>query len=89
MSSFNSYLYSLGIAEQFLPDEYNLQNNQLTVPSTFVLSRMKSGEILSVYSDNIWDLSPYLPKCDCRLNFDSWLENAEKMTFFTVKFGQK
>lgn len=81
MSSFNSYLYSLGIAEQFLPDEYNLQNNQLTVPNTFVLSRMKSGEILSVYSDNIWDLSPYLPKCDCRLNFDSWLENARENDF--------
>ncbi|MGX5699146.1 hypothetical protein ACWKWF_06035 [Acinetobacter kookii] len=81
MSSFNSYLYSLGIAEQFLPDEYNLQNNQLTVPGTFVLSRMKSGEILSVYSDNIWDLSPYLPKCDCRLNFDSWLENARENDF--------
>lgn len=81
MSSFNSYLYSLGIAEQFLPDEYNLQNNQLTVPGTFVLSRMKSGEILSVYSDNIWDLSPYLPKCDCRLNFNSWLENARENDF--------
>ena len=81
MSSFNSYLYSLGIAEPFLPDEYNLQNNQLTVPSTFVLSRMKSGEILSVYSDNVWDLSPYLPKCHCRLNFDSWLENAREDNF--------
>ena len=81
MSSFNSYLYSLGIAEQFLPDEYNLKNNQLTVPNTFVLSRMKSGEILSVYSDNIWDLSPYLPKCHCRLSFDSWLKNASEDDF--------
>lgn len=81
MSSFNSYLYSLGIAERFLPDEYNLQNNQLTVPNTFVLSRMKSGEILSVYSDNIWDLSPYLPKCHCRLCFDSWLKNASEDDF--------
>ncbi|WP_180008908.1 hypothetical protein [Acinetobacter sp. YH12238] len=81
MSSFNSYLYSLGIAEQFLPDEYNLQNNQLTVPNTFVLSRMKSGEILSVYSDNMWDLSPYLPNCHCRLNFNSWLENFREDDF--------
>lgn len=81
MSSFNSYLCALGVAEQFLPDEYNLKNNQLTVPSTFVLSRMKSGEILSVYSDNIWDLSPYLPKCHCRLNFDSWLENSREDDF--------
>lgn len=81
MSSFNSYLYSLGIAELFLPDEYNLQNNQLTVPSTFVLSRMKSGETLSVYSDNVWDLSPYLPKCHCRLNFDSWLKNSSEDDF--------
>ena len=36
---------------------------------------------MSVYSDNIWDLSPYLPKCDCRLNFDSWLENARENDF--------
>ncbi|MFD1438151.1 hypothetical protein HLH14_02130 [Acinetobacter sp. ANC 4282] len=81
MSSFNSYLYSLGIAELFLPDEYNLQNNQLTVPNTFVLSRMKSSETLSVYADNVWDLSPYLPKCHCRLNFNSWLENAREDDF--------
>lgn len=81
MSSFNSYLYALGVAELFLPDEYNLQNNQLSVPSTFVLSRMKSGETLSVYSDNVWDFSPYLPKCHCRLNFDSWLENARENDF--------
>ena len=81
MSSFNLYLYALGVAEQFLPDEYNLQNNQLSVPSTFVLSRMKSGETLSVYSDNVWDFSPYLPKCHCRLNFGSWLENARENDF--------
>ena len=81
MSSFNSYLYATGVAEQFLPDEYNLQNNQLTIPSSFVLSRMKSGATLSVYADNVWDLSPYLPKCHCRLNFDSWLENARKDNF--------
>ena len=81
MSSFNSYLYALGVTEQFLPDEYNLQNNQLTVPNTFVLSRMKSGETLSVYSDNVWDLSPYLPKCHCRLNFDSWFENSREDDF--------
>ena len=82
MSSFNSYLYSLGIAELFLPDEYNLQNNQLTIPNTFVLSRMKSGETLSVYADNVWDLSPYLPQCHCRLNFNTWLEKArERLSF--------
>ena len=81
MSSFNSYLYALGVAEQFLPDEYNLQNNQLSVSSTFVLSRKKSGKILSVYSDDVWDFSPYLPKCHCRLNFDSWFENARENDF--------
>jgi hypothetical protein len=36
MSSFNSYLYALGIAEQFLPDEYVLENNQLTVPQFII-----------------------------------------------------
>ena len=81
MSSFNSYLYATGVAEQFLPDEYRLQNHQLTVPASFVLSRMKSGATLSVYADNVWDLSPYLPKCHCRLNFNTWLENAEENDF--------
>ena len=58
MSSFNSYLYSLGIAEQFLPDEYNLQNNQLTVPNTFVLSRTKIPEdVFYENFDNDWYLS--------------------------------
>ena len=81
MSSFNSYLYASGVAEQFLPDEYRLQNHQLTVPNSFVLSRMKNGATLSVYADNVWDLSPYLPKCHCRLNFNTWLENAGESDF--------
>lgn len=81
MSSFNLHLYATGVAEQFLPDEYNLQNNQLTVPASFVLSRTKNGETLSVYTDNVWDLSPYLPNCHCRLNFDSWLKNARENDF--------
>ena len=76
MSSFNAYLYALGVAEQFLPDEYNLENNQLTVPSSFILSRMSSGATLSKFGDDDWEFSPYLPNCDCKLSFKSWLENA-------------
>ncbi|UUS57327.1 hypothetical protein MST16_15050 [Acinetobacter sp. YH16040_T] len=81
MSSFNSYLYASGVAEHFLPDEYRLQNHQLTVSASFVLSRMKNGTTLSVYADNVWDLSPYLPKCYCKLNFKTWLENAREDDF--------
>lgn len=81
MSSLNHYLYAHGVAEQFLPDEYRLENNQLTVPASFVLSRMKNGGILSIYSDKVWDLSPYLPNCICRLNFNTWLENAREDDF--------
>ena len=81
MSSFNSYLYAHGVAEQFLPDEYRLENDELTVPASFVLSRMKSGTTLSVYADNVWDLSPYLPQCHCRLNFNTWLEKAQEDDF--------
>ena len=76
MSLFNSYLYALGITEQFLPDEYRLENNQLSVPNSFILSRMSSGATLSKFGDDDWDFSPYLPNCDCKLNFKSWLENA-------------
>lgn len=78
MSALNSYLYALGITEQFSPDEYLLENNQLTVPASFILSRMKNGEALSIYADRVWDLSPYLPNCICRLNFNTWLENTRE-----------
>ena len=81
MSSFNSYLYASGIAEQFLPDEYNLQNNQLSIPTGFILSRMPNGAILSQFGDDVWDFSPYSPKCHCKLNFTSWLKSARMEDF--------
>lgn len=81
MSSFNSYLYSLGIAELFLPDEYRLKNNQLSVPTSFILSRMSNGATLSKFGDDVWDFSPYLPKCHCKLNFKSWLKHAREDDF--------
>lgn len=81
MSSFNSYLYARGVAEQFLPDEYHLENHQLSVPTSFILSRMSNGATLSQFGDNVWDFSPYLPKCHCKLNFNTWLENAREGDF--------
>lgn len=81
MSSFNSYLYASGVAEPFLPDEYRLENNQLTVPTSFILSRMSNGATLSQFGDDVWDFSPYLPKCHCKLNFKSWLKHARENDF--------
>ena len=81
MSSFNSYLYASGVAEQFLPDEYHLKNNQLSVPTSFILSRMPNGAILSQFGDDVWDFSPYSPKCHCKLNFTSWLKSARMDDF--------
>ena len=81
MSSFSSYLYSLGIAELFLPDEYRLENKQLTVPTSFILSRMSNGATLSQFGDDVWDFSLYLPKCHCKLNFKSWLKHARENDF--------
>ncbi|KXZ61989.1 hypothetical protein AVENLUH5627_03524 [Acinetobacter venetianus] len=80
MSSFNSYLYAIG-AKQFLPDEYHLENNQLTVPSSFILSRMPNGATLSKYGDQVWDFSPYMPNCHCRLNFNTWLHSTREDDF--------
>ncbi|MDH0193682.1 hypothetical protein [Acinetobacter ursingii] len=81
MSSFNSYLYASGVAEQFLPDEYHLENDQLSVPTSFILSRMPNGAILSQFGDDVWDFSPYSPKCHCKLNFTSWLKSARMEDF--------
>ena len=81
MSSFNAYLYARGVAEQFLPDDYSLNNNQLNIPATFVLSRTARGNVLSIFRDNTWDFSNYLPNCHCRLNFSTWLENVREDDF--------
>ena len=85
MSSLNHYLYARGVAEQFLPDEYRLENNQLIVPTSFILSRMSNGSTLSKFGDDVWDFSPYLPKCHCKLNFKSWSKHARENDFI---FGQ-
>ncbi|MEG2559879.1 MAG: hypothetical protein RSA22_09520 [Acinetobacter sp.] len=91
MSSFNSYLYASGVAEQFLPDEYHLENNQLIVPASFILSRMPNGAILSQFGDDVWDFSPYSPKCHCKLNFTSWLKSAcmEDFLFAQIRAEMK
>ena len=81
MSSFNLYLYAHGVAEQFLLDEYRLENHQLSVPTSFILSRMSNDTTLSQYGDDVWDFSPSLPKCYCKLNFKTWLENALEDNF--------
>ena len=81
MSSFNAYLYALGVAKQFLPDEYRLENNQLTIPASFILSRMPNGAVLSKFGEDVWDFSPYLPNCDCKLSFKSWFKNAHEDDF--------
>ena len=46
---------------------------------------MPSGAVLSTYADHVWDFSPYLPNCDCKLNFTSWLKYARTNDFL---FGQ-
>lgn len=81
MSGFNSYLCALGITEQFLPDEYHFEHNQLSVPLSFILSRMLNGVTLSQFGDDVWDFSPYLPNCYCRLNFNTWLKSAREDDF--------
>ena len=81
MSGFNSYLYALGITEQFLPDEYRFEHNQPSVPLSFILSRMSNGVTLSQFGDDVWDFSPYLPNCHCRLNFNTWLKSAREDDF--------
>lgn len=85
MSSFNSYLYARGVAEQFLPDEYHFENHQLSVPTNFILSRMSNGATLSQFGDDVWDFSSYLPRCHCKLNFKAWLENAREDDFLLLR----
>lgn len=47
-------------------------------PDSFVISRNLTGETLSVYGDNVWDLSPYsLISKGIKYNFISQFGKAE------------
>lgn len=41
------------------PDMFSGENLTKVPPDSFVISRNLTGETLSIYGDNIWDLSPY------------------------------
>jgi len=71
-----------------LPSEHMLSTFNLTLdnkgaplppPRDFVISRNKSGDVVSRYSDDIWDLTPYnLTNRTCRLYF--LIKNAEGLS---------
>src|SRR5690554_1283612 len=41
------------------PDMFSGEDLTKAPPDSFVISRNITGEVLSIYGDNIWDLSPY------------------------------
>lgn len=60
------------------PDQFSDDGLAKTPPDSFVISRNLSGETLSIYSDNVWDLSPYsLMSKGTKYNFTSQFGKPE------------
>tara|TARA_R110000851_G_scaffold15429_1_gene51015 strand:- start:79 stop:2226 length:2148 start_codon:yes stop_codon:yes gene_type:complete len=41
------------------PDMFSIEDLTKSPPDSFVISRKLTGDVLSIYGDNVWDLSPY------------------------------
>lgn len=58
--------------------------SETLVPSAdFVISRHRNGEVLSVFGDDIWDLSPYAGLL-CRLNFAPATQESRRSDIYVA-----
>ncbi|MEQ1388823.1 hypothetical protein ABLT88_04825 [Acinetobacter radioresistens] len=84
-----AYLQSLGLDEQYFPDDYVIHSTRLEIKENFVMSRKSKDEPLTHFGDDIWDMSPYSPKGYCTLNFESWCEfKSDNFQLFALIKGE-
>ena len=58
----NEFRVQLDVPENaFQPDVF-VSSHSLFPAQNFVISRTKTGEVLSVYGDDVWNLTPYHPR---------------------------
>lgn len=71
------------------PDIFNLRTDKYIIPNdNYVVSRDKFGKILSVYSDDIWDLTPYASNdiTTYRIGFKKDIQNDNLVNEFKQLF---
>lgn len=87
-------LEQLDLPKRLMPDAYTSQGKLINLPSNFVISRKKDGEVLSCYGDNRWNLTPYKsnPKHTALISFDkindiSIIVEAKRLMFLIMVMG--
>ncbi len=71
-------------------------HNTIIPPENFVISRKRNGDILSIYSDDSWDLSPYSTnptnsskiKFKNRINDPKIEQEAKRLIFLLLSLGK-
>jgi len=53
------YTINLDIPSNSAPDEYYIESKKATPDNNFIISKDKAGTTLSIYCDDVWDLTPY------------------------------
>lgn len=95
MSAVLKPLVQLDLQERIKPDAYESDGGLVTPAPDFVISREKSGEVLSRYGDQEWDLSPYRSslKTPTRLLFNKipdpiLVGEAKRIIFLVMVLGK-
>lgn len=65
---------TIGVAKHTSPD--SLSSNLCFPDSSHVISRRKNGDVLSVFSDDVWDFSLYTSRPQARLHFKGIFSGA-------------
>ncbi|SDT96146.1 hypothetical protein [Geopseudomonas guangdongensis] len=60
-----------------LPDSYANESDHLAVGGDFVISRAATGEVVSRYQDNVWNMKMYDARGVCIYDFVSWADGSE------------
>ncbi|NUU35251.1 hypothetical protein [Pseudomonas sp. C2B4] len=67
-----------------LPDSCADASHYFTVDGSFVVSRTATGEIVSRYQDDSWNMKMYCAQGRCIYNFYSWAENSKSSPLVIV-----
>ncbi len=68
------------------PDIYYYDCRKFIEPNdNFIISRNNNGEILSVYNDNLWDLTPYAPGLNQSYKFHFYKNLKDKKNISEFK----
>ena len=58
----NEFRVQIDIPDNAIQPDVFVSSNSIFPAQNFVISRNKAGEVVSVYGDDVWNLTPYHPR---------------------------